>query len=138
VCTKLIAVRVKEYGLVSVFQKLPISWVGLGQECGLVPVFSCGRWLYIDWRMVVTDGRREMSYTLLALLWGRATWSGTPVTCYVSGYVCLSVCRSIPTSDLVLPRGPVTGAGGAVKGQKTDTKWFVTQERKHIERINLV
>jgi len=34
----------------------PYVWVGQGQECGLVPVFSCIRSLYIDWRMVVVVG----------------------------------------------------------------------------------
>jgi len=30
--------------------------LGSGMQCGLVPVFSCGRSLYIDWRMVVVVG----------------------------------------------------------------------------------
>ena len=49
----------------SVFRQFPAPWVGYGegqnptslvgygQECGLVPVFSCGRSLCIDRRMVV-------------------------------------------------------------------------------------
>ena len=33
------------------------SWVGYGQECGLVPVFSCSIALgYADWPMVVVEG----------------------------------------------------------------------------------
>ena len=30
--------------------------LGSGMQCGLVPVFSCGRSLYIDWRVVVVVG----------------------------------------------------------------------------------
>ena len=36
--------------------------VRLGSGCGLVPVFSCGSSLYIDWRMVLVVG--EISYSV--------------------------------------------------------------------------